>query len=1125
MMTVKKLDSVKQARSYYQAERGIASYYSSEANAYGGGQWYGRGAEELGLRGPVHERQWNRALEGKFGKGPDAIQVGNPDPEKRRPGVDLTFSPPKSVSIMALAVGDDRLIAAHDRAVERAMARVEEQHAFARMGHGGAEKVLTGNVCAALYRHVTDRPVDGVTDPQLHTHAVILNATQRPDGQWVSVNLGMSQDWIKASGAVYRMELAKEIRALGYELYETKDGFEIKGVSRETIERFSGRSSQIEKELARQGKTRATATAAEKDAANLATRKGKEKRDGAELRAEWRERARRAGLIVTRESAAAAQKQEANLAARQGSPLPVGPRPLFDAVIGSGAGLMTPRYLSLGGQGQEKQKQQSTQWQAHAGAGMETRATVSVAKLRVEWRERGPIDGASPAIQAERRRLARLLRAADAQIKSDMARARAKGVVKAAKSENAWGTHTVTSNAPGGGGVAPGPGVGNSGRDVAPLYAEAVARGPLPTPDPTTVKALATEGVQAAVRHLAERESGFERDAILVAAQGFLPAGLVDGHDLEQAMTREHKAGRLLDATAGRYTTAEAITREREFIAHIREGLGAVPPIAANTPEVITTADGKLLNAGQASAVKHALESPDRYVAVQGVAGAGKTTAMQAVRERAEAAGYQVVGMAPTHKAARELRDAGVENVYTVARATTSLPKEINDTTLIIVDEASMISAVDMAELTSKIEASGARAVFLGDIRQLQAVEAGAPFRQMQDHAPTAVLDEIQRQKKPELKAAVELFAAGRSGEGAKRAQAFMRQADFSVLKDEYGAPMKFESRAAQHEAYAGVIAQEAAAEFLSQPSGKVSQPLVITGTNSMREAVNMNVREGLQERGDLARDDKKIETLQKIDLTREQIRHAGSYKVKEVVEFRRDYESRGVSAPVERGRQYEIAAIDRDHNKVHLVDRESGQKIEWSPQIAQKAGASEKKDLVVSEGERVVFRASDANRGIVNGERGTVTKIEGEQITVTTDRGATLDLRRGDHVQHAYASTVHSAQGATCDRVIVAATSWSPTATAEQGYVGLSRAREDAIVITDSPKGLADKWAEAKPKEAAMEICLDDLDKAAPQPDRAGERTREDENAGWKPREPSERDRERERAHESLSQNLERSR
>ena len=1082
MMTVKTLDSVKQARSYYQAERGIASYYSSEAGAYGGGQWYGRGAEELGLRGPVHERQWNRALEGKFGKGPDAMQVGNSDPEKRRPGVDLQFAPPKSVSIMALAVGDDRLIGAHDRAVERTMARIQDEQVFARMKHGGSQKVLTGNLAAALYRHATDRPVNGVVDPQLHTHAVVLNVTQRPDGQWVSINLGMSRDWIKAYGAIYRMELAKEVRALGYELYETKDGFEIKGISREIIEMFSGRDGQIRGYLwEKYGETRETASTAHKQEANLATRHGKEKRDGAELRAEWRARAEAVGLSMS-----ASGKQASRTQAGGPSPAGAGPRD----------------------EGHDESREGRGRFRGDLDFDPRAKIAPGVTRVQAEMAER-----TEERAVGIRRSPEQLERAREEAVQ----RASARVVIE----DKDYATGTIPPQGPPGAPVA-GAGAGDGGA-LDQIYADAVARGPLPPPDPATVRAIATEGVQAAVRHLSERESAFERDAILVAAQGFLPAGLVDAHDLERAVAREVESCRLLDATGGRYTTAEAIVREQEFIERIQDGRDAVPPIANDTPAVLQTSDGKTLNTGQTNAAKHILETPDRFVAVQGVAGAGKTTAMQVVREHAEAAGYQVVGLAPTKKSVHELREAGVADTYTVARAVTRMPDHVGERTLVIVDEASMIGAADMAELTEKIEACGARVVIMGDKRQLPAIPAGAPFRQMQDHSATATLDEIQRQRNLDLKACVEAFAAGRAGDGANLARSFMHEADFSSLEGQH-----FTNITAEHAAKASIIAQEAADRFLQRLPEERKDIVVITGTNKMRKEINMDIREGLKESGEIAAHDRELKILEKQDFTDEQIRHAGSYEKGQVVEFRRDYLSHGVSVPVERGRQYEITGIDRDHNKVALVDRESGHKLEWSPQIAQKVDVSNKAEIALSEGDRVLFRANNQDRGILNGDAATVLQTQGDKITVALDRGgAVLELRDGDHLQHAYASTVHSVQSISRDGAIGAFPSWSPLATAEQGYVPLSRARDWAEMVTDSKAALAGAWSQWNGKETAHEVRLDDrdhdLDKVAPQPDRAADRAREDENAGWKPR--TEPEREHERTHESRSHDLGRSR
>ncbi|UEO00470.1 relaxase domain-containing protein [Acidiferrobacter thiooxydans] len=878
MMTVKSLKSVKQARSYYSAEKGIASYYSSEANAYGGGQWYGHGADALGLRGPIHEKQWNAALEGRFGKGQAAFQVGSADPEKRRPGADLTFSAPKSVSIVALTCGDDRLIGAHDRAVERALACVEQNHVFARMKKGGTEKVLTGNLTAALYRHVTARPVNGVTDPQLHTHAVCLNITKRPDGQWVSVNLGLDKDWIKAGGTIYRAELAREIRSLGYEIVQTRDGFEIKGVSREIIERFSGRSGQIVDELTRRGKTRASASATEKDGINLKTRQGKEQKDGADLRGEWCARAESAGL--TRESVVAQ------------------------------------------------------------------------------------------------------------------------------------------------------------------------ARGPVTPPDAVTIKTSATEAVQSAIRHLAERESAFSHSAILGAAVGF-GLGQVGLHDLQHAVAREIAAGHLVVAKGDRFTTKDAITREQVFVARIREGRDAASPIMLKAPTVLETADGKTLNASQAAAARHILEAPDKYVAVQGVAGAGKTTAMQAVREQAEAAGYQVVGLAPTHRAAKELRDAGISDTYTSARVIAQMPQGVGPNTLFIVDESSMISAADMAALVERIEASGARAAFVGDTRQLQAVEAGSPFRQMQDHAQTAVMDEIQRQRNAELKEAVAAFASGDAVRAAELSQAFMVE-----VKPEQ-------------------IATAAARDFVDLSPEARAEALVITGTNTMRREINEHIRGGLQEKGELSRDERSAEVLHKIDLTREQVRHVNSYEPGQVIEFRRDYQSQGVSQPVERGHQYEIAGVNHETKTITLWDRENGGHIEWSPKVAQKVTVSERGEIALADGDRVVFKTNDNERGIINGDKGTVIQSQ-DGITVATDRGEIIDLRGAEHVDYAYCQTVHASQGATCNHVILAAPSESMTATAEQGYVGLSRAREEAVVYTDDKSALAERWSNTNEKENAMEVRLD---------------------------------------------------
>ena len=170
---------------------------------------------------------------------------------------------------------------------------------------------------------------------------------------------------------------------------------------------------------------------------------------------------------------------------------------------------------------------------------------------------------------------------------------------------------------------------------------------------------------------------------------------------------------------------------------------------------------GWALNEDQRGVVAHVLAGQDRVSGVQGSAGTGKTTALRAVRKLAEDRGLQLVGVAPSASAARELGRSGMDSQTLAALATRQYPG-LNDKTLVVLDEAGMVSARDMHALLQAADQAGARVLLVGDTQQLKAVQAGRPFAQLQ-HAGMACaqLQEIQRQQEPELKRAVELAAAG----------------------------------------------------------------------------------------------------------------------------------------------------------------------------------------------------------------------------------------------------------------------------------------------------------------------------------------------------------------------------
>ena len=245
--------SPSQGASYYERD----GYYAKDSPEHrAASAWAGRGAEALGLEGPVDPDTFKAVLEGEVPDGSGrrlGRRIGDGEIH-HRPGRDLTFSAPKSVSLAALVGGDDRIVEAHDRAVGRALGWFERNAAETRVqDRAGGRMVRTGDqkTVIATFRHETSRNLD----PALHTHSVVANMLLGRDNKWRT----MANESLYASkmllGALYRSELAGELAKLGYGIERThSDGrFEIAGVSRETVEAFSSRRAEIEAAMESRG--------------------------------------------------------------------------------------------------------------------------------------------------------------------------------------------------------------------------------------------------------------------------------------------------------------------------------------------------------------------------------------------------------------------------------------------------------------------------------------------------------------------------------------------------------------------------------------------------------------------------------------------------------------------------------------------------------------------------------------------------------------------------------------------------------------------------------------------------------------------------------------------------------
>lgn len=261
MLTLSKPLSAGQARRYHAEEfRSARENYYTAGNQIVG-QWHGELAAKWGLRGDVRDEQFERLAEGQHPEtGTQLVRHQTPHRStnahgdtvvtmEHRAGWDATFSAPKSVSLTALVGGDERVREAHRESVAVALGELE-RYTQARLG-GNRPAETTGQWIAATFEHDSARPVEGYAAPQVHTHTVLFNLTETPEGTVRPLQPRELYRTQQYATAVYRSELATRLTALGYEIERGKSGQpEIVGYTPEYLDASSPRRQQIKDHLA-----------------------------------------------------------------------------------------------------------------------------------------------------------------------------------------------------------------------------------------------------------------------------------------------------------------------------------------------------------------------------------------------------------------------------------------------------------------------------------------------------------------------------------------------------------------------------------------------------------------------------------------------------------------------------------------------------------------------------------------------------------------------------------------------------------------------------------------------------------------------------------------------------------
>ena len=541
---------------------------------------------------------------------------------------------------------------------------------------------------------------------------------------------------------------------------------------------------------------------------------------------------------------------------------------------------------------------------------------------------------------------------------------------------------------------------------------------------------IAQQAVTYARDHLFERSAVLNSRDILEAALNRGMGETTYAHIREEFAQRAVR-GEFRTVGAGQqYTTAAMLRMEREIVARMQEGnqRGMNDPMLVSPQVRIATEDRHPeLNASQRQAVDQVFLSREKMVGLDGVAGAGKTTALAVIREGAEAQGYKVEGFAPTSRAAQKLADAGMETSTLQRHLARGERPDTGERRLYVLDESSLASTRQMHEFVNRLHPND-RVLLVGDRRQHEAIEAGRPFAQLQDAGmKTVKLEEIIRQKNPELKQVVEQLARGEVREAV---QGLERQGRVHEI--------------AERENRITAIAKE----YAKSPEGT----LVVSPDNRSRVEINLAIRSVMQERGSVSKDEHRIEALvPRQDLTGPERTWAARYEFNDVVRYARASKETGM----ERGEYARVKSVDAEKNLLTVV-RADGSELTYDPRRQQGVSVYREEPRSFAVGDRIQFTAPANDLKIANRELGTVEVIgQDGQMRLKMDGGrdVQLDPREHPHLDHGYAVTSHSSQGQTAERVLIhvdTELAAKDLLNSRMAYVAVSRGAEDAQVYTN---------------------------------------------------------------------------
>ena len=503
--------------------------------------------------------------------------------------------------------------------------------------------------------------------------------------------------------------------------------------------------------------------------------------------------------------------------------------------------------------------------------------------------------------------------------------------------------------------------------------------------------------------------------------------------------------------TARQFTTSQTIAAEKTVIEHMLSRQGVSPQIMPIQEAVHLTNSQLKLNDAQRKAIEQVFTSSDQIQGIQGVAGSGKTSVLDVIRQGAEAHGFAVEGFAPTSRAAQQLRDSGISagtlQGFLAQGGRETFAGDPSRQHLYLLDESSLASTRQMRDFVERLGPHD-KVLLIGDTRQHLGVDAGKPFEQLQQAGMhTVQLDQIIRQKDPELLKAVEHLSRHETAAGI-------------AILQQHGSVTQIAEPQARFDAIAK--------SYALQPGNT----LIVSPDNASRREINEAVRHELKTHGVIDAIDHQFTVLTpRSDMTGADRRWASRYEVGDILRYQRGSKELGL----ERASYAEVIAVDPKSNSI-MVQRDTGGIVSYDPARVRGIDAYRRAEKSFAVGDRLQMTAPYRDLDLPNRALGTVEQIADNRLTLRMDSGKTVtfDPHEMRHFDHGYAVTSHSSQGLTADRVLVNMDTemHSNLINARFAYVSISRGSHAAYIFTDNAAELGERLSHDVSKTSAMHFA-----------------------------------------------------